>query len=206
MVHISRIRPLHRSAWLMFALAVVAMAAIACGTDDGDGGGSGVGSSGKSGFAKIDAPEQMFTIEQIEADLGLLFKTSKEYDVTGLEGATGAYYGFFGSDPYNRQEFEIRFYPSHQVALDSGVSFADESTGDDAVILEDVQRWDEGLTQRRQCAGNGGHAAGKCDNAKYGDYVIRGNMILMCQGKDSADSLENCENLLNAIAEVGTGA
>lgn len=197
MIHISRIRPLRRPTWLMFALAIVAIAAVACGTDNGDDGGSGgVGASSSSGFAKIAQPEQSFNIDQFVA---AGFKRNKSYDVTGLEGATEAYYGFFGSDPYDRKEFEIRLYPSHQVALESGVSFADESSGEDAVILEDVQRWDEGLTQRRQCAGNGGHHSGKCDNAKYGDYVIRGNMVLMCQGKDSADALDNCEDLLNAV-------
>lgn len=200
MIHISRTTPLRRPAWLMFALALVVIAAIACGTDDGDessGSSAGVGSSSKSGFAKIDLPEQLYDIDQF---LAVGFKKNKSYDVTGLEGATEAHYGFFGSDPYNRQEFEIRLYPSHQVALDSGVSFADESSGEDAVILEDVQRWDVGLTQRRQCAGNGGHHSGKCDNAKYGDYVVRGNMVLMCQGKDSAGALDNCEDLLKAVA------
>lgn len=201
MFHISRTSPLLRPAWLLFALAIVMVAALACGTDDGDDGGSGgVGASGSSGFAKIAQPEQTFSIEQIVA---AGFKQNKSYDVTGLEGATAAYYGFFGSDPYNRQEFEIRLYPSHQVALDSGVPFADESSGEDAVILADVQRWDEGLTQRRQCAGNGGHHSGKCDNAKYGDYVVRGNMILMCQGKDSVGALDNCEDLLKAVAQSG---
>ncbi len=207
MSHISRIRPLRSPVWLMIALSIVAIAAVACGSDDGgDGGSSGVGSSSDSGFAKIAQPEEMFSLERLEADLGLLFKESKTYDVEGLDGATAAYYGFFGPDPYDRAEVEIRLYPSHQVALDQGVSFADESTGEDAVLLEDVQRWDEGLTQRRQCAGNGGHHSGKCDNAKYGDYVIRGNMVLMCQGKDSVDALKNCEEFLDAVANAGTGA
>ncbi len=202
MIHISHIKPLRRTSWLMFAIAVLAITAVACGTDDGDDGGSdGGGSGGSGGFAKISEPEQTFNIDQIVA---AGFKKNKDYDVTGLEGATEAYYGFFGADPYNRQEFEIRLYPSHQVAIDVGVSFADESSGEDAVILEDVQRWDEGLTQRRQCAGNGGHHSGKCDNAKYGDYVVRGNMILLCQGKDSAGALQNCRELLEAVA--GTGA
>lgn len=204
MIQISQTRPLRSPLWLMFALALVTIAAVACGTDNGDDGGSGgVGSSSKTGFAKIAEPEQTYNFKQI-SDAG--FKKSKTYDVTDLDGATEAYYGFFGSDPYNRQEFEIRFYPSHQVALDTGVPFADESTGEDAVILEEVQRWDVGLSERRQCAGNGGHAAGKCDNAKYGDYVIRGNMILMCQGKDSIGALKNCEDLLKAVAVAARAA
>ena len=201
MINISQAVHLRRhTTWLVFALAIVAMAAVACGTDDGgssDSGSGGVGAASSSGFLKIDAPDQTFNMDQF---LAIGFKQNKDYDVTGLEGATAAYYGFFGADPYNRQEFEVRFYPSHQVALDSGISYADESSGEDAVLLGDIQRWDEGLTQRRQCAGNGGHHSGKCDNAKYGDYVIRGNMILMCQGKTSGDALDACEELLDAVA------
>ncbi len=186
-----------KSLGLIVMLTAMALLAVACGSDNGDGSASdGVGSGGSSGFAKIDMPEEVFTLDDL---LAANFKKSKTYDVEGLEGATEAYYGFFGNDPYNRQEYEVRFYPSHQVALNPGVSYADEATGEDAVVLADVQRWDEGLTQRRQCAGNGGHHSGKCDNAKYGDYVVRGNMILMCQGKDSKGALDNCEALLDAM-------
>lgn len=199
MDQISHIRSLRRRSFgLLFMLAAVAMFAVACGSDDGgsSGGPDGVGAASSTGFQKIAQPDQVFTLEQLVA---VGFKKSKTYNVEALEGATAAYYGFFGSDPYNRKEFEVRLYPSQQVALDSGVSFADESTGEDAVVLEDVQRWDVGLAERRQCAGNGGHHSGKCDNAKYGDYVVRGNMILMCQGKDSNSALDNCKELLDAI-------
>ena len=129
------------------------------------------------------------------------FKKSKEYDVEGLEGATGAIYGFFGSDPYDRQEFEIRFYPDHETAVTVGVDYANESTGPDAVIAKDIQRWDEGLTQRRSCQGNirGSHHSGKCDNAKYGDYVVAGNVVVLCQGRDSKTSLANCHSLMGGF-------
>ena len=80
------------------------------------------------------------------------FKLSKTYDVEGLQGADAAIYGFFGSDPYDRQEYEARFYPDHNTALTHGVEFANEATGPDAVIASSVQRWDEGLSQRRMCA------------------------------------------------------
>ncbi len=193
---ISNYRHIHQGRFaILFILMSVAIVAIACGSDDG-GGDSGGGSDAPDGFARISQPESSFNIDQL---ISAGFKKSKTYDVTGLEEATEAYYGFFGPDPYNRQEFEVRFYPTHQSALGAGVSFADEATGEEAVLLKDVQRWDEGLTQRRQCAGNGGHHSGKCDNAKYGDYVVRGNMVLMCQGKDSKDALENCEALLIAV-------
>ena len=68
------------------------------------------------------------------------FKLSKEYDVEGLQGAESAIYGFFGPDPYDRQEFEIRFYPDHETAMEDGVDFANEATGSEAVIASSVQR------------------------------------------------------------------
>ncbi len=125
------------------------------------------------------------------------FKLSKTYNVDGLPGADAAIYGFFGPDPYDRQEYEARFYPDHDTALTLGVDFANEATGPDAVIASSVQRWDEGLSQRRTCAANvrGSHHSGRCDLAKYGDYVIAGNLVLLCQGRDSASALDNCEAL-----------
>ncbi len=129
------------------------------------------------------------------------FKKSKSYKVEGLDEATDAIYGFFGPDPYDRQEFEARFYPDYETAITVGVDFADEATGPDAVIAKDIQRWDEGLVQRRACSGNtrGSHHSGKCDNAKYGDYVVAGNLVLLCQGKDSETSLNNCNALMEAM-------
>ena len=129
------------------------------------------------------------------------FKLNKSYDVKGLKGAENAIYGFFGPDPYDRREYEARFYPDHETAITVGVDFANEATGPDAVIASAVQRWDEGLIQRRACAANtrGSHHSGRCNIAKYGDYVVAGNLVLLCQGRDSAAALENCEALYAAL-------
>ena len=129
------------------------------------------------------------------------FKLNKSYDVEGLESAENAIYGFFGPDPYQRQEYEARFYPDHETAVTVGVDFANESTGPDAVIASATQRWDEGLIQRRACAANtrGSHHSGRCNIAKYGDYVVAGNLVLLCQGRDSDAALKNCEALYAAL-------
>ena len=50
---------------------------------------------------------------------GLEFKFSKKYDVSELPDALEAHYGFF-----QRREFEIRFYPSNEIAKSSGIFFA----------------------------------------------------------------------------------
>ena len=44
-------------------------------------------------------------------------------------------------------------------------------------------------------AGIGGH----CINSKYRNYVIQGNIILLCQGMDMNASYRNCEKLLNLL-------
>ena len=129
------------------------------------------------------------------------FKLSKTYNVDGLKGAQTAIYGFFGPDPYDRQEYEARLYPDHDTALTLGVDFANEATGLDAEITSATQRWDEGLAQRRTCSANtrGSHHSGRCISAKYGDYVIAGNLVLLCQGRDSVTALKNCEDLYAAL-------
>jgi hypothetical protein len=180
---------------LLVAIAALSLAAVACGSDSSSD--DGEGSSSVGAIAKIDATERIYTDEDITGVE--FFKHDDDYDVEGLDGAVSAIYGFYGSDPYNRQEYEARFYADHATAMAQGVDFADEATGADAVLLGDIQRWDEGIKDRRQCAGNGGHHSGKCDNPKYFDYVVVGNMILMCQGKDTETSHQACADLMAVV-------
>ena len=177
---------------LLLAIAALSIAAVACGSDS-----DGVGSSTGGPIAKIDTTERIYTADDIINATN--FKHNDDYDVEGLDGALAAIYGFYGVDPYNRQEYEARFYPDHATAMIQGVDFANEATGAEAVLLKDIQRWDEGISDRRQCAGNGGHHSGKCDNPKYFDYVVVGNMVLMCQGKDTATSHQACADLMSVV-------
>lgn len=178
---------------LLLAVAVLSIAALACGSDSEDG----VGSESDEIIAKIDATDRIYTADDIKDTP--FFKTDDNYDVEGLDAAVAAVYGFYGTDPYKRKEYEARFYPDHATAMAQGVDFADEATGAEASILKDIQRWDEGIKDRRQCAGNGGHHSGKCDNPKYFDYIVVGNMILMCQGKDTAESHLACSELMQVV-------
>ena len=147
----------------------------------------------------ILSSEGSFSVTDIEALAG--FKLSRTYDTEGLSGATGAIYGFFGSDPYDRREIEIRFYPDHETALNSGVDFANEATGPNAVLSSSRQRWDEGITQRRACRANtrGSHHTGRCNAAKYSDYVVLGNIIALCEGLDADASRRNCSEFADAL-------
>ena len=160
---------------------------------------AGTEANASSSFLKIDPTSRIYTLQSL-LDVG--FKRNKTYSIVNLDSAIEAHHGFFGLDPYNRLEYEVRFYPDHATAMSIGVDFADEATGDNAVILKDVQRWDEGLKERRQCAGDGGHHSGKCDNPKYFDYVVVGNMIMLCQGKSTAESHQACADLMQSVEKV----
>ena len=165
---------------------------------------SACGSSTESepaGVAKITPSETIYSLDDL---LEVGFKKAKTFDVEGLTAATSAYYGFWGVDPYDRKEFEARFYASHADAVEFGVSFADERTGPDAIIKSGETSWEEGAKEARSCVRISSNAS--CHLSKYGDYMIYGNMILICQGRDSETSLEQCAGLLEQLVpELSAG-
>ena len=178
---------------LLLAVAALSIAAVACGSDSSDG----VGSELDGPIAKIDATDRIYTIEDLTATG---FKDNKSYDVEGLPSAIAVHYGLWGPTSAGKFEFEARFYASHADALAFGVDYAEESTGTDAVLLTGEQRWEEGIRERRACQGvAGGHQVGTCATAKYFDFIIVGNMILMCPGKDSIGSLETCAEFMGVV-------
>ena len=130
---------------------------------------------------------------------GLEFKFSKEYDVSELPDALEAHYGFF-----QRREFEIRFYPSNQIAKSSGIFFAEEATGEDAIIKKSDASWKEGIKDRM----TSGAFGNKKNTPKYMDYVILGNMIVLCPIEISSseigatEPLDNCRLLLSKLPEL----
>ena len=130
---------------------------------------------------------------------GLEFKFSKEYDVSELPDALEAHYGFF-----QRREFEIRFYPSNEIAKSSGIFFAEEATGEDAIIKKSDASWKEGIKDRM----TSGAFGNKKNTPKYMDYVILGNMIVLCPIEISSseigatEPLDNCRLLLSKLQEL----
>ena len=127
----------------------------------------------------------------------LEFKFSKEYDVSELPDAIEAHYGF-----WKRREFEIRFYPSNQMAKSSGTFYAEEATGEDAIIKKSDATWKEGIKDRM----TSGAFGNKKNTPKYLDYVILGNMIVLCPIEISSseigasDPMENCRNMLSKLS------
>ena len=72
------------------------------------------------------------------------FKINKEYNVSELPKAKSAIYGWKNVGVEETKDFEIRFYESHEDAVNFGKSFADEATGEDAIIRKRDASWKEG--------------------------------------------------------------
>lgn len=175
---------------MLFAITALTISAVAC----GDSGGSG--SDADEIIQKINPTDRIYTIDDLTA---IGFKDSKSYDVSELPGAVEVHYGLYGANTNSKNEYEARFFASHADAVALGVEYVEEAIGEDAILLKSDQRWDEGIRERRSCAGGTGHQVGTCDNPKYFDYIIVGNMILMCPGKDSINSLEACAELMDVV-------
>ncbi len=184
-----------RKRLLLITLTVAAggLIAAACGTDDG---------VGSSGIQPISAISQTLTIDDLTA---IGFKKSKTYDLEGLTGADAAYFGFWGTDPYDRKDYEVRFYPSHADALNIGTALADERLVP-AKLKKDASSWPQGLKDARLCSGDeasgpASHGIQACTKAKYKAYFIYGNMILFCSGGNVEQSNERCRELLGQFTD-----
>jgi len=190
---------------LLSIVVLVSLAAVACGSESesapsgaGEGAPAGEGGESVAIVQKVLDTGQMYTFDDL---LAAGFKKGREYNVEGLEAATAAYYGFYGLDPYDRQEYELRFYESHADAVEFGIPMADEVTGEGAMLRDDNVTWHEGLKDRRQCLGLGTHShhVHSCNTAKHADYVVRSNFIMLCQGLQVDVSQQHCKDLLDAM-------
>ena len=189
-----------RSVSAALALPLVAMAAAACGTSGDDAGASADGSSIFSVGPQIFDNGRILTLDVLKA---VGFKKGKEFNVEGLPAATAAYYGFWGLDPYNRGEFEARFYATHEDAVNFGTAPADERTGRNAILKADEAGWDEGLKEARACTRSAGGDSSNCKSSRYGNFAIFGNLILICQGRDEGSGAEACTELLAQLQPPG---
>ena len=171
-------------------LGLLQAVSVACGGSDG------AAAQGES-LQKITPSEQLFTLDDFSANG---FKVAKEYNVEGLTGATGAWFGFWRPEGSDAKEYEIRFYASHADAVQFGTPFADEATGEDAVLDEDEATWKEGIRDRRYFFAGllGTHGSGSVQ-AKYGGYAIYGNMVLLCEGANADHSLGRCAALIDVL-------
>ena len=183
-------------ALLVFLIAILGVILTACGTDAAPAAGA-AGASGGSARAIID-DGRSWTVDdfQVAAASAAGVKTSKEYDVTDLPSAVGAWKLLF-----DRKDFEARFYPDHATALGVGVEWAESVSGSDADVVGDNVRWEVGRNDRRQCNRKAETPHSSCSyTARYGDFVIQGNMVLLCEGPNSEEALKACNDILKVIS------
>lgn len=180
---------------LGLAAMLAAITSIACGSDMGDGVGSADNELIEPGTAsdpRVRSADGTYTIDDLKA-AGV--KANKEYDVQDLPGADAAWRII-----YNRLDYEVRFYPDHQTLLDEGIPYAEHVTGDDAIVIGDDIIWEEGAKDRRRCSRDADTPHSGCSySPRYWDYIVIGNMIMMCEGLESEQSIDNCDDLLEQL-------
>ena len=171
--------------WSVFLAAILMAFVAACGTDDG-----GAASGDQEIIPKVTATDRIYDVEDLRAAGA---KASKEYDVSGLPGAISAWRAL-----YNQKQFEARFYAGHRAAVDDGTEWADHVTGEDGVVVGDDVLLTEGASDRRRCSRSVEHSG--CNySALYADYVILGNMILLCEGIDAEEAQLSCRALIDRL-------
>jgi hypothetical protein len=160
-------------------------------------GGSGSTDSNESTteYVRVITTDKTFTIDDVKA---LGYKVAKSYDVSELPDASGAYYGFWTPTAKTAPtDFEVRVYATHDVAVASGTALADEGSGDDAVLNSNKATWDVGLLDRRRVVGPG--ASQGTGVPRYQDYMILGNIIVLCEGINTDDARDNCTLMATAL-------
>ena len=176
----------------MFFMVLIVLAISGCS--------SGEGEQEVFQTEKITPSDTIYTYDSL-TEIG--FKKSKKFKVEGLTKANSAYFGFLKEQP--KIDYEVRFYDSHQDAVGYGTKFAEERTGEDAVLKKEDATWKEGVKEARSCTSNiegvklGGHHIGTCMHPKYGDYIIYGNTIVLCQGHDAEVSMVNCSKIIEKL-------
>ena len=103
-----------------------------------------------------------------------------------------AWYGFV-RDEGGPKDIEVRFYPSHADAVTLGDKLANEASGDDALMEEENATWSEGREDRIRMRGLGTR------RPNYADYVIFGNVIMLCQGDAPEQSTATCNYVIKAL-------
>lgn len=141
---------------LALAAGLTVLLVVACGSDSPEAGvasdqgdASPSSASDESGTSIIIDNGGIYSIEDFET---AGFKKVTQFDLETLPGATDAWFGFA-----NQKDFEIRFYPSHQVALDEGVGPAEFAIARGAVPEQ------------------------KRPPVRFFNYAVVGNVVMLCE-------------------------
>ena len=178
-------------------LLLVTFLSTACGS-------SGPEKLDERAFQKVTPSDSAYAIQDL-APIG--FKKDKQYDVEGLPAGVDAWSGFWGPGPYDRTDFEVRFYASHQDAVEFGTPLAEEVTGEDAGLHRDNPTWKEGAKDRWRSSSVVGLTRGLQSGRlgpRYLDFAIYANMVILGEGEDSAAALARCALLVDALIAADT--
>ena len=132
------------------------------------------------------------------------FNDYKEYNVSKLTGATEAWYGYWGLDEDNVLYYELRFYPDHSTAVSDGTPFAEDATGEDAKLKRQETMWRVGLAERKNSEPGAlwpKDKKGRLRLARYADYIIFNNVIILCEGEDSNEAFKICNDLIDLLSK-----
>ena len=175
--------------WMIF-VCLLGIVIVGCGGTTND-------DSEDSEDSRQDAESRVLDREQILSSddlVSLGMKSGKTYDVSTLPGGVEAGLLYWRVNDV-AVEYEARFYASHDDAVALGTAPAEEGSGEDAIIDEDVAVYKEGIRDRRKVF--------KYPNSvlkpKYGAYAIYGNMVVLCEGKDDAEGWSRCSALTDAL-------
>ena len=147
--------------------------------------------------------DRVYTIEDLFA---VGFKKNKQYDVEGLPAGVDAWSGFWGLDPFDRSDYEVRFYASHEDAVEYGTPLAEEVAGEDAALHKDNPTWKAGAKDRWRSSSVVGLTRGLQSGRlgqRYLAFVVFANMAVLSEGRDNADALERCDLLIDALLAAG---
>ncbi|MBM32207.1 MAG: hypothetical protein CL764_05020 [Chloroflexi bacterium] len=99
---------------------------------------------------KITDSNNIYEITDFE-EIG--FKKSTKYSVEKLPSATSAYYGFIKNSLGTPEDYEIRFYAAHKNAIEDGIKYAENITGENGWIKKECSLWTENLKHRQHLEG-----------------------------------------------------
>lgn len=179
----------------LFAQVLVALLLIltaSCGVSGGDS--NATASGGKSttyGSIVVDS-DRIFTFADFES-AGV--KHGKDYNIEGLPGAVGASLGF-----YNAKDIELRFFPSHETAVDQGISIVREVVGSDVLIKRENVTWTWGTADEKACSARVPGGGRDCTKSpKYGDFVVYGNVIMLCEAANADEGRALCQKIIDGL-------
>ncbi len=152
---------------------------------------------------QITNSSYIYTIDDFK---NIDLKIGEQYDNSDLPYSKSVYWGFWKDEDADEgsarfqslsgsvggmRDFEIRFYNNHKDAIQYGQEYAENASGENAVLTKKKSLWPIGIKNRRTSGGPDGSPL-----PKYGGYVIYSNFILLCEGVNLEQSIKTCSKII----------